>query len=448
MRIAIIEDDQWYAKMLTYHINLNPEFNSTFFENSSSFFANKGGFDIIVMDFGLPDIEGKDLLKRLRSERSTADVVVVSGQEDVGTAIELLQNGAFDYIVKDDDTKDRLWNTLNKIKEKRGLKQRIEELEVEVTNKYAFTNYIKGNSELLKGVFKLMEKACKTNINVSVTGETGTGKELVAKAIHYNSNRKKNKFVAVNVSAIPSELLESELFGHEKGAFTGAASRRLGKFEEANKGTIFLDEIGEMDIALQAKLLRVIQERELVRIGDNNPVKLDIRIICATHKNLLEEVRSGTFREDLYYRLIGLPIELPPLRNRKEDILILSKFFIEEFSKQNGLGKIDVNQEAQDKLLNYNYPGNVRELKALVELACAISEEGRISGDEINFHATYSDNVEDVLNQDLTLREYSNQIIKLHLRKYNNNVLAVADKLDVGKSTIYRLLKDERPVAS
>jgi DNA-binding NtrC family response regulator len=447
MKIAIIEDDKWYAEMLKYHVSLNPEIEANEFANSSEYFQSKRDYDIVIMDYGLPDIDGASLLEKISTQRSSSDIVVVSGQEDVGVAIELLKNGAFDYIVKDDDTKDRLWNTINKIKEKRELKERIVELEVEVSNKYAFSNYIKGNSVLLKGIYKLMEKACRTNINVSVTGETGTGKELVAKAIHYNSNRSKNKFVPVNVSAIPSELLESELFGYEKGAFTGAHARRIGKFEEANKGTIFLDEIGEMDIALQAKLLRVIQERELVRIGDNKSVKLDIRIICATHKNLLDEVRKGNFREDLYYRLIGLPVELPPLRNRKEDILILSKHFMKDFSKQNGLGKIEMDKSAQDKLLAYNYPGNIRELKALVELACAICEEGTVTADEINFHATSSNSLEDVMNQELTLREYSNQIIKLYLKQYNNNVLKVAAKLDVGKSTIYRMLKDEKQIA-
>jgi len=444
MKIAIIEDDKWYAEMLKYHVNLNPDVEALVFEDAASFFADKTGIDIVIMDYGLPDIAGHELLSKLRNERSKSDVIVVSAQEDVGTAIDLLKNGAFDYIVKDEDTKDRLWNAIHFIREQRQLKERIEELEDEVTSKYAFSNYIKGNSAILRGIYKLMEKACKTTINVSVTGETGTGKELVAKAIHYNSDRKKKKFVAVNVSAIPSELLESELFGHEKGSFTGAGARRIGKFEEANKGTIFLDEIGEMDFSLQAKLLRVIQERELVRIGDNTPVKLDIRIICATHKNLLDEVRKGNFREDLYYRLIGLPIELPPLRNRKEDILILSKHFIGEFSKMNGLGKIELHKNAQDKLLSYNYPGNIRELKALVELACAICEEGIITDDDINFHATSSNQVEDVLNQDLTLKEYTNQIIKIYLKQYDNNVLKVAAKLDVGKSTIYRMLKEEK----
>ena len=444
MKIAIIEDDKWYAEMLKYHVNLNPDVEALVFEDAASFFADKTGIDIVIMDYGLPDIAGHELLSKLRNERSKSDVIVVSAQEDVGTAIDLLKNGAFDYIVKDEDTKDRLWNAIHFIREQRQLKERIEELEDEVTSKYAFSNYIKGNSAILRGIYKLMEKACKTTINVSVTGETGTGKELVAKAIHYNSDRKKKKFVAVNVSAIPSELLESELFGHEKGSFTGAGARRIGKFEEANKGTIFLDEIGEMDFSLQAKLLRVIQERELVRIGDNTPVKFDIRIICATHKNLLDEVRKGNFREDLYYRLIGLPIELPPLRNRKEDILILSKHFIGEFSKMNGLGKIELHKNAQDKLLSYNYPGNIRELKALVELACAICEEGIITDDDINFHATSSNQVEDVLNQDLTLKEYTNQIIKIYLKQYDNNVLKVAAKLDVGKSTIYRMLKEEK----
>jgi two-component system response regulator AtoC len=446
MKIAIIEDDQWYSQMLKYHVSLNPDFEVQCFETSKSFFSSRNRFDLIIMDFGLPDISGEDCLKRLLSSCPQSEVIVVSGQEDVRTAITLLNNGAYDYIVKDDDTKERLWNTINIVLEKQELKERIVELEEEVINKYAFGNYIKGNSQLLIGVFKLMEKACKTNINVSIYGETGTGKELVAKAIHYNSDRKKSKFVAVNVSAIPSELLESELFGYEKGAFTGANSRRIGKFEAANKGTLFLDEIGDMDIALQAKLLRVLQERELSRIGDNSLVKLDIRIICATHKNLQEEVKNGNFREDLYYRLIGLPIELPALRKRKEDILILAKFFIKDFQKQNKLAPTDITQRAQDRLLTYNYPGNVRELRALVELSCAICENNTIDVDDINFHATSSGDVgiEELMNQELTLKEYSNEIIRLYLNQNNNNVIKVAQILDVGKSTIYRLLQEQK----
>ena len=293
MNIAIIEDDKWYAEMIKYHVNLNPDVDAKVYENAADFFADKLRCDVVVMDYGLPDMEGTVLLNKLKSERSSADVVVVSAQEDVSTAIGLLKNGAFDYIVKDEDAKDRLWNSINLIREKRQLKERIEELEDEVTSKYAFSNYIKGNSAVLKGIYKLMEKACRTAINVSVTGETGTGKELVAKAIHYNSDRKKKKFVAVNVSAIPSELLESELFGHEKGAFTGANSVRQGRFEQAHQGTLFLDEIGDMPLDIQTRLLRVLADGQFYRVGGHQAIGVDVRIIAATHQNLEQLVQEG-----------------------------------------------------------------------------------------------------------------------------------------------------------
>lgn len=286
-----------------------------------------------------------------------------------------------------------------------------------------------------------MDKAAKTNITVSVTGETGTGKELVAKAIHYNSTKKKMPYVAVNVAAIPKELIESELFGHEKGAFTGAVARRLGKFEEAHKGTIFLDEIGELDISLQAKLLRVLQEKEITRVGGNTIVPIDTRIIVATHKNLAEEVQKGNFREDLYYRLLGLPINLPPLRDRGGDILVLAKHFLEEFSKENELGKKTLSPGAQEKLLSYSFPGNVRELKAMVELAAVLSDEDQVQEYDINFNATHASR--DFLSQERPLKEYTREIIQYYLDKYDSNVLLVASKLDVGKSTIYRMIQSQ-----
>ena len=229
--------------------------------------------------------------------------------------------GAYDYISKSEDIKDRLLNTVKNIRNGIGLKREISTLRREVQKKYSFRESILGESPAIKTVYDLIDKALSTNITVIISGETGTGKELVAKAIHYNSKRKDKPFVTVNVAAIPSELIESELFGHEKGAFTGAAYRRIGRFEEADGGTLFLDEIGEMELNLQAKLLRVLQEKEIVRIGSNKPVKTDCRIVVATNKNLKEEVKKGNFREDLYYRLLGLPIELPPLRERANDIL-------------------------------------------------------------------------------------------------------------------------------
>ena len=232
----------------------------------------------------------------------------------------------------------------------------------------------------------MVEKAASTNITVSITGETGSGKEVIAKAIHYNSDRSKNPFVAVNVAAIPKDLMESELFGHEKGAFTSANTRRIGKFEEADKGTLFLDEIAELDINLQTKLLRALQEREIVRVGGNQVIPINVRIIVATNKNLMQEVHEKNFREDLYYRLLGLPIEIAPLRERDNDILILAKYFIDGFCRDNKINKKTLTEEAQQKLMGYNFPGNVRELKSIIDLAIVMSDGENIEAQHIMKH--------------------------------------------------------------
>ncbi|HEY8734796.1 MAG TPA: sigma-54 dependent transcriptional regulator, partial [Puia sp.] len=347
---------------------------------------------------------------------------------------------AFDYIVKDDDTKDRLWNSILHLREISTLKQEVESLKKQVGRKYDFSQIIVGNSEPMEKVFALIEKASKTNITVSITGETGSGKELVAKAIHYNSERHTLPFVTVNVAAIPKELLESEFFGHEKGSFTGAVTRRIGKFEEADKGTLFLDEIGELDINLQAKLLRVLQEREITRVGGNSVLPINVRIIVATHKNLLEEVKNKTFREDLYYRLIGLPIMLPPLRERGNDIAILAKNFVDAFCKENKITRKSISSEAQQKLIAYPFPGNVRELKSIMELAVVMSDEENILPEHITLNSSTS--INDLLNRETTLKEFESQIIQHYLDKYNKDVLLVARKLDIGKSTIYRMIQN------
>ncbi len=242
---------------------------------------------------------------------------MVSSQYDVKVAVELLKDRAYDYVVKDGDVRNRLWNILKNLKESIEFKSEIFSLREEVQSKYEFSEAIRGTSSVMNNVFRLMEKAAKTNINVSITGETGTGKELVAKAVHYKSNRASKPFVPVNVAAVPRDLIESELFGHEKGAFTGATNQRIGKFEEAGSGTVFLDEIGELGICLQAKLLRVLQEREVVRVGGNKPIKVKARIVVATHRDLLNESKEGRFREEMYYRIIVLSIKLPPLRERE-----------------------------------------------------------------------------------------------------------------------------------
>jgi two-component system response regulator AtoC len=444
-KIFIVEDDRFYAEMLSYHLSLNPDYEvKTFFNGKDCLTNLYQKPDVITLDYSLPDKNGGEVLKKIREVDNEVQVIIISGQEDVGIAVDLLKKGAYDYIVKDADTKDRLWNTVSNIRKNQNLRREIDTLKEEIGQKYDFERSIIGKSEAIKKVYSLIEKASKTNITVSITGETGTGKELVAKAIHYNSARKKKPFVAVNVGAIPRELIESELFGHEKGAFTGAVARRVGKFEEANGGTIFLDEIGDLDLTLQVKLLRVLQEKEITRVGSNEVVSYDARVIVATHKNLAEEARKGNFREDLYYRLLGLPITLPALRERDKDILVIAKHIIDQFCEDNKIKKKSLSSEAQQKLLSYPFPGNVRELKAVIELACVLADDTSIDHEHINLNSINT--TETLLTTELTLQQYTQRIIQHYLDKYQYNVLKVAEKLDIGKSTIYRMAQNEELV--
>ena len=441
VKIFVVEDDPTYKKYLEYVLGLNPDFEVNFFSSGNDCIKHLHlKPQIIALDYTLPDLSGEEVLKKVKVFDPEIQVIIVSAQEKIGIAVHLLKLGAYDYIIKNEDTKDLLLNAVNNARKNISLTEQIHSLRNELSEKYEFEKSIIGSSKSIKKVFAMLEKAVKTNIIVSITGETGTGKELIAKTIHYNSNRKNQPFVPVNIAAIPSELIESELFGHEKGAFTGAVTRRIGKFEEAQKGTIFLDEIGEMDLSLQAKLLRVIQEKEVTRIGGNNTIKLDVRVLVATHRNLAEEVKSGNFREDLYYRLLGLPVWLPPLRERDNDVIIIAKHFLREFCHENGIEELRFSKKAQDKLLNYGYPGNVRELKSIVDLAAVLTDSEEIDADEIKFNSILD---EDKLSmEELTLKEYNFKIISHLLEKYDNNVIKVAKKLDIGKSSIYRYLKE------
>ena len=443
LRIFVVEDNEWYNKLLVYTLSLNPDYEVKSFLNARDFLNSLNEApDIVTLDYRLPDLSGLEVLERIRKENYGIRVILISEQEEIDMVVKLLKMGAYDYITKSSDIKERLLNTIQNIRNDLNLQKEVNSLRKEVQKKYLFRKSILGESEAIKNVYSLIEKALETNITVVLSGETGTGKELVAKAIHYNSKRKDKSFVAVNVPAIPAELIESELFGHEKGAFTGASFRRIGRFEEANGGTLFLDEIGEMNLNLQTKLLRVLQEKEIVRVGSNKPVKTDCRIIVATNKNLKDEVKKGRFREDLFYRLLGLPIELPPLRNRGNDILILARSFITSFCKENSLPPKHLTEQAQKKLMSYSFPGNVRELKSIVELAATLSV-----GDEIDASDFVLD-AEDIRSADmpenLTLREQELRIIKTTLSKCNNDIGLTARKLDIGVSTIYRILKEER----
>lgn len=439
MNIFIVEDNEIYAKTLHYQLSVNPVHQVEVFSSGKEFLENINRRpDLITLDYRLPDMNGIEILRRVQKEIPGTPVIVISGQEDVDTAVGLLKEGIYDYIVKNENTKDRIWNALQHVKEKMELTDEIERLREEVNTKYDFSN-IKGNSEEIKKVLKLVEKATKTNIIVSISGDTGTGKEQVAKAIHYNSNLRKRPFVAVNMAAIPTELIESELFGYEKGAFTGADTRKLGRFEEADGGTLFLDEIGELELSLQSKLLRVLQEKEVTRLGSNKPNKVNARIIVATNKNLKEEVNKGAFREDLYFRLLGFPIELPPLKARGNDVLILTKYFAEAFCKENNLKKVSISKSAQSRLKKYNWPGNVRELKALIELAVVLCDDHIIEAEHLNFQDAQL--MQYIQSDKKTLKQYVREIILHHLELNDQNVMKVAEELDIGKSTIYRELK-------
>jgi DNA-binding NtrC family response regulator len=440
--VFIVEDDDWYRDLLSYVISLNPEYRLKKFSKGSELLQSLHEQpDVVTLDYLLPDMNGERVLRQIKEFNPEIEVIVISEQEKIDTALDLLKLGAYDYIVKTPDIKDKLLNLLNNIRKTDKLKSRISALEQEVKTKYNYENFMIGKSDAMQQVFALMQKASETNITVGVTGETGTGKEVVAKAIHFNSKKKDGPLVAVNMAAIPKDLAESELFGHEKGAFTGAVAARAGKFEEATGGTLLLDEIGEMDLALQAKLLRALQEKEITRVGSNKVIKFDCRIIASTNKNLLEEVKNNRFREDLYYRLLGLQIHLPPLRERGNDVLVLARYFVDQFCKENELPAKSLTPDAQEKLLSHPFPGNVRELRSVAELAAAMTHDTVIKADDIIIQGG-SNFYSDLLREETTLEEYDFKIIMHYLKKYNNDVLFVADKLGIGKSTIYKLLKD------
>ena len=440
-KIFVVEDDQLYAQVLRHKLSLDPDFEVSVFNDGQSLLSRMHERpSVITLDHELPDIKGLELLKRIKSRYPTVEVIILSAQEDVATAIEMIQGGAYDYIIKDSGSLDKLWYKVHQANDRSILKEEVELLTNEVNTKYTFRNYIAGSSAPMQRVFALLEKSAKANITVSITGDTGTGKELAAKAVHFNSDRKRKPFVAINVAAIPKELIESELFGYEKGAFTGAEQSKPGKFEEANQGTLFLDEIGEMDLNMQSKLLRVLQERELTRLGSNKNIPIDVRLIVATHKDLLKEVKAGKFRQDLYYRLLGITIDLPPLKERGNDILLLAKIFIKEFCDQNKISVKELSNRANEKLLSYHYPGNVRELRAIAEVAVVMSDGAIIQEEDIQFHQR--NDIDELIQQEMTLDQYIQTILNWYLKKYNNNILLVADKLKMGKSTIYRMLKE------
>lgn len=441
LSIIITEDDSWYAEFIKHAISLTGEYNIQIISTAEQLFKKLNtNPDVITLDFNLPDAKGEKVLERIKEKSPETKVVVISGQEDIQIAVNLMNKGAFDYIVKNDDSRNRIFQIMRSINENSGLKKQIRILENEVRTKYSFKDTLISNSKKFDNIYHLVQKASTSNISVSISGATGTGKELAARAIHFNSNRAKYPFVAVNLSALSESILESELFGYVKGAFTGANEDRKGKFEEAGAGTIFLDEIAEINQGIQVKLLRVLQEMEICRVGSSKIIPINCRVISATNKDLAEEVRRGNFRQDLYYRLMGLTIHLPKLLERGNDILVLAHHFCTEYAIKNDLGRRVLSEEAISKLMAYQYPGNIRELKSIVDLACVLTDVEVIEAEHIIFN-DLSIGYIDMDDLNLSLKDRNKRLVKNMLDRHNNNVRLVAKKLGIGKSTIYRLIK-------
>ena len=385
IKIFVVEDDPLFVKMITRVLEKNDNAEITLFTSAKDFLENlHSNPDIITLDYNLPDGDGLQLLKEIKKFDEDILTIVLSAQERADVVVEAYKTGADSYILKDENALIELENSIRTLSKSISYKKEAESLKQELLDRSKYYKIIGESFAILK-VLKLIERVEKSNILVLVTGESGTGKELVARAIHYNSPRKRKPIVTVNMAAIPKDLIESELFGHEKGSFTGASGKRIGKFEEADGGTIFLDEIGEMDINLQTKLLRVLQESKISRVGSNKEIGLDIRVIAATNQNLLERVKEGKFREDLYYRLQGFLIDVPPLRERGNDVVILSRFFLKDFAEKNKMPVKAIAPGALKALIDHKWPGNVRELKSVIERAILISDGPEISENDLIF---------------------------------------------------------------
>ncbi len=384
--IFLVDDDEIYSNIIQMSLEENDRYDVKVFYTGSEFLNNIHlNPDIVIIDYNLPDMSGLEILNKVKSYNKDIGTIILSGQEKVEVVVEAYKNGANNYIIKNDNVIFELHHCLENLNQNVQLRKEIHELREQIIDRNKYQNLI-GESKELLNVLKLIQKVENSNLITLITGESGTGKDVVARTIHYNSPRKRKPFVHVNMAAIPTELIESELFGHEKGAFTGASGRRIGKFEEANGGTIFLDEIGEMSPDLQAKLLRVLQDSNISRIGSNKEIQLDIRVIAATNININEHVKNGKFREDLFYRLQGFLINLSPLRERGNDIIILAKHFLNEFCQNNNIDKRFLTGRATEQLLKYQWPGNIRELKSVIERAALMSESDKIESEDLIFN--------------------------------------------------------------
>ena len=408
----------------------------------------KNQWDIIITDLKLPDLEGIEILKEAKFLNPSTEVILITAYGSIDSAVSAMKEGASDYLTKP-FSMDELLLIIKRLLRMKQLEEENLSLKKRVEERYGLEGLVGKSPQMLK-IYDLIETVAQTDTTVLVNGENGTGKELVANAIHLQSPRKNGPFIKVNCAALPETLLETELFGHERGAFTGAIRQRKGRFELANGGTLFLDEVGEIFPAVQVKLLRVLQERQFERVGGNETLAVDVRLICATQRDLKEEIRKGNFREDLYYRLNVVPITLPPLRERREDILLLAEHFVDKFSKKMGKEIAGLSEEGKALLLRYPFPGNIRELENMLERAIALIK-GKIIQPE--------DLPDEVCGQPSSIQDVCKRIrgskplasaTKLFEKEYIQSVLEktkgkkgqAADMLGISRKTLWEKIKE------
>ena len=400
--------------------------------------VERGGIDLVITDVRMPKLNGIDLLKEVKKRSPSTLVVVITAYGTIENAVEAMKNGACDYITKP-LSPEQIKLAIQKASQHKNLLNENRYLRSEVSQRYNFEQLI-GRSPQMRRVYEMIDRVAPTNATVLIQGESGTGKELVARAIHYRSPRKDKPFVKVNCAALPEDLLESELFGHERGAFTGAVSKREGRFELADRGTLLLDEISETSPAFQAKLLRVLQEQEFERVGGSKTIKVDVRVIATTNKDLKQAIREGKFREDLYYRLNVLPIYLPPLRERKEDIPLLVQHFLEKYSRQNGLRIKSLSKKCLDMMMQYEWPGNVRELENVIERAVVMSEGETIFPENISLSSPVQ-KMSLSFPEEITLEEMEKRLILHTLQRTGGNRTEAAKILGISVRTVRNKLK-------
>ncbi len=446
LKILLADDDESFRRVQEYQLTEAGYQVTACVDGVQALEAfRSGGHDLVVTDIRMPGIDGLELLKRLKSVSADTPVVVVTGHGTIETAVEAMKQGAFDFLTKPFPG-DHLRLTLERAREFRRLRLENRELRRVVEGRFSFENLV-GSAPAMQKLFEAMERVAPASSLVLIKGETGTGKELVARAIHFHSARKKQPFIPLNCGAIPSSLMEAELFGHTRGAFTGADQSRKGKFEAAEGGTLFLDEIGELPLELQPKLLRVLESGMIDRVGADRPVQVDVRIVAATHRDLEAMVEEGSFRRDLYYRLRVVPLELPPLRKRRQDIPLLAVHFLERMAQRTGRPGLEFDPVTLDTLESYPWPGNVRELENVIERMVVLSREDRLAPESVPMEIRHPDSGGGrpgftLPEEGLNLAELEIDLIRQALERENGNRTRAARRLGLTRNTLlYRMQK-------